>query len=427
MNDHNTERACRQAVGSDKSRELVAGSSCVDGSAVLLSEGTPAGAADTPSPNSIGGSKYTGTQIKVVGAWVDTLYENVRVDRDCLEAKRGDLDQWKELAQACPERVYRVPGSRFFMKPGGQNRYPYVLVVPDVGEVMVTYNPLFAGVRVRLYSVYLAGCASFADAAASVAGLVGELLGEGAVMAVQIGELHIALDFVGWAPMLADFQAGRFESWAAPHFDGLDCMSGVVSSVRWGKRGSSAVQAVIYNKAEEIRKQSAKYYLLDSWREQGWSEADGDPFRLEFRFSRDWLREHGINELQDVSLTGLLAEGMNWLRLLEVSATDSNRSRWGVAPVWRALQAQGQKLLGDLRVKYERVKVVRASVNRLAAQVMGCVAGIGALLGSDRVVDLFGVVGAFGGAQLGRKGTTFQEMVAARRDRYMLPALAGGG
>lgn len=383
------------------------------------------GSEEPPAPNSIGGSLYKSSQsLKVVGAVVDTLYHNYQIDPEVLESWRGFFDEWKEAAQASEERLYRVEHSPFFMAAKGRGHYEYVLTSPGVGELMVNYHKKFAGARVKLYSQYLAGFADFDQVAEAALELAAFFFGREAVVSTKVSELHVAVDFVGFVPRVADLQVRRFTCPASPHIEEADSRYDVIESMRWGKHGSP-VSAVLYNKSKEIREQSThKAYLLDGYTERGWSEADGDVYRLEFRYSREWLREHSVNGPSDVDVSALLTAGMAWLQLRDQVLTDSNNRRWPVAAVWQEIESQGVALLGEVWRQYRRDYIPHVTVDQLAAQVAGCMACIGALADCTDQGDLFTVALALAEQRQQRQGVNFADMVAERRDRYMLP-LAG--
>jgi hypothetical protein len=358
---------------------------------------------------------------------VDTLYQNYKIDLDTLLSWEPKFTAWKLEAQATKERVLRLdmPGGEYFLAAAGRRNYAYLLTRPGYGELLLTYTEQFRGARVRLYSDWIKGCATFDEVAAGAVALVEGVFGAGSVLVEQVGEIHVAVDVARFAPTVADLTAGRWLCPATLHLEDVDLLAGRVESLRWGKHGSP-VSAVCYNKSREIRQQSEhKAYLLDGWRAAGWSETDGDVYRLEFRFSREWLRDCLVNVPGDVDLSALLVAGMEWLSLRDIDLTDTNRSRWAVAAHWSSIQSQAVKLLGDLWKRYKREYVPSVTVHQLAAQIGGCVACVGALTEHDDLDDLFLLVRAVYEQRLEQQGFEFSALVAARSDRYMLPPPAG--
>jgi hypothetical protein len=386
------------------------------------------GTGEPPAPYSIGGSHYRvdTAAIKVVGAGVDTLYQNYSLSSDVLASWRSQLEDWKLAAQEANER-YRLPlgDGLLFISPKGRGRhYSYVIERPDVGELLISYSKLFEGhpVRVKLYSSFLVGCSSQEEQDLGALALVQSVFGQGCALAVQVSEVHIAVDFVGFAPTVPDLQQERFVCRAEFGFENVDFGDGVgvINSCRWSKHGAP-VSAVLYNKGKEIQEQSEhKRYLLDRWRAAGWTDDLGDVFRLEFRFTRDWLRERGIDSFVALDLAKLLATGMEWLELRDPEG--ANKTRWPVSSVWTSIQGQAAAILQGVWEPFKRDYVPNVTVTQLAAQVGGCVACVGALVGHDDLDDLFSVVRGLFEQKLEATGQNLADMVQKRRDRYMLPA-----
>lgn len=394
--------------------------------AVVLLEGE-----NPPNPDSIGGFVYKSLQrgeIRALNGGADSWWQNVKIDRDMLDGKQSELDAWKLAAQQNTERVYRVPDTELFMAAAGRRHHPYLLVSPGVGELEVSYSPIveWRGVRVRLYSGWLAGRGAVEIEAASLA-LAEQVFGVGCVISQQVSEVHVAVDVAGWVPMLADVQKERYVCPARFNASsgGVEWRSGVIQSGYWGKRGASSLQVAVYDKGREIVEHSPeKAYLLETWARRGWSEECGPVYRIEGRFTREWLRDRNIERAADVDLSALMLAALSWLELRDEDPTDSNRARWSVAPAWEQIRAQALAMLGEQQLQYEKVHQPRVSVDRLAAQALGCLAGIGALTGVDDLADLLAFLGVFGPQQLERRGLEFMGQVAQRRDRYMLPVMA---
>ncbi len=272
----------------------------------------------------------------------------------------------------------------------------------------------------RLWSPYLYGCRTFADALAGAVGLVEQVFGVGSVMSEQLGSLHIYADFYGWVPQLADLQSGRLTCSAVVKVEAADYYPGdTIYSAWWGKRGGATMQARLYDKGKEIAEQSQhKRYLLDNYREGGWSEELGPVYRLEFEYSREYLRDRGIECVDQVELPALYSEGMAWLKLRDVVPGDSNHARWPLASAWVEIEGQAVARLGELRRHYEKLYQPKPTVEALAAQILGCVAGVGALTGVDDLETLLVFLRAHGENRLEKQGLSFADMVAARRDRY---------
>ncbi len=403
----------------------------------LLAGSQPAGALlEPPNPDSIGGSKYKNndpvpnSSPLVVNAQVDTAYWNIKIDVVAFLALEPQLGIWKLEAQAATERRKRLDlaGLEYFMQPTGRLHYAYVLKVPAFGEVQITYNERFLGARVRLYSEWLAGAADVAAIEAGGRLLVAGLFGAENILTVQASEIHVTVDVAGLSITNLDFQQDRFACRAdlQPAVWAWNETGAVAQSLAWGKHGSP-VSAALYDKGREIEEKSPhKAYLYDKWRAAGWN-GDDRVMRVEFRFTRERLREFGVYQAVQLDPAALFAYGMEWLELRVPLPTDGNKSRWAVDPAWAAISEQAVKLLGEQWAQYKRQHVPNASVDMLTAQIGGCLACVGALAGSDDLDDLFAFARAMVLQRVERTGVEFAVAVADRCDRYMLPLVRGFG
>jgi hypothetical protein len=392
-----------------------------------------------PNPYSMGPSKYKDVAvsdniecrtIKVVHAQVDSIFWNWNIESEKLEGLRPQLEAWKLLAQESENRVYRLLDLDvdLFVRPRGYGRYPFVVVAPGVGEVAISYNPKMPAVRARLYSEYLVSCPSPEIAASASHELVEAIFGVGSVTGVgQASAVHVAVDFMGWSPAIAEIFEGRFVCPAGdPIIEEYDRRAGVAHSLRWGGNGS-ALHAVIYDKPKEIREQSPeKSYLLEKYKAAGWDGVQ-PVYRLEGRFNRDKLRELGIDLPLDVDPGALLRFVMKWLTLRDKPAGvhvdsdgDVNRSRWSVAAVWSQILDQGCAMLLDLGSIYFRQGRSDPDLGRLELMAGGVLTSYAALRGVS-LSEAFRLVYYEHLEKLKREGSSPGEAVRRRRDRFLLP------
>jgi hypothetical protein len=106
---------------------------------------------------------------------------------------------------------------------------------------------------------------------------------------------------------------------------------------------------------------------------------------VEYQFGRTFLREHGIESIGDMLsvMSALWQEGMRWFSFRVPSMTDTNKSRWLVAPVWQSLSAWGAADTASL----PKLKIVRPKYQRLCQAAFGYAVSIAAITGED---DQFG-------------------------------------
>jgi hypothetical protein len=99
------------------------------------------------------------------------------------------------------------------------------------------------------------------------------------------------------------------------------------------------LSARLYDKTKEIEK-SNKTWLYPLLQEGGWF-GELPVWRLEFQFRRQVLKDFGIDNTKDLieSQTKLWRYAASkWLRLVQRSENDQQKSRWPLHPLWQTLQ-----------------------------------------------------------------------------------------
>lgn len=104
--------------------------------------------------------------------------------------------------------------------------------------------------------------------------------------------------------------------------------------------GKAGLQVQVYDKTTEITEASGKTWMIDLWLANGADFPDGEianVWRLEVRFSGEFLRERGILYPREIERfrPELIGEALV-SRRLTVPSADSNRRRWSVHPLWTA-------------------------------------------------------------------------------------------
>ena len=98
--------------------------------------------------------------------------------------------------------------------------------------------------------------------------------------------------------------------------------------------GQDSVVLRVYNKSDEIKEKSGKYWLHSLW------GFENDVWRIEYQVRKEILREFGITQLSDL----LRQYGVLFSYLahdhtrLTIPSEDSNRARWQTHPLWKSLQ-----------------------------------------------------------------------------------------
>jgi hypothetical protein len=94
----------------------------------------------------------------------------------------------------------------------------------------------------------------------------------------------------------------------------------------------------LYDKTKEIKK-TYKEHWVEKWKNAGY-DGTKPVMRAEFQLKRNALVLLGIKTYQELffNMDSLWKElSTKWLRIVEYSETDKNKSRWGVAGFWKML------------------------------------------------------------------------------------------
>jgi hypothetical protein len=413
---------------------------------------------------------------RIVNYGVDTLILNVHyVDEQGRSFKCepddvlvGQLNEWKLLAQGVHDdypTAWEFNRRVLHMCPNGTGRgqWPWMLKTRDITLYISTghWNSIAS---VRLSSEYLWSCG---DVLAAVRPLHTFLRGIFCNdLFLQVSLVDPCVDVVGWSDVEKldrerDFvsharkgrsRAAREEDeseWADSFGDGL-----TVTGYDFGRSAKRVghLSCRIYNKSRELAK-SGKDWFRDLWRARGYSEADGDVWRVEFSFKRGALHEllqegvfHGIEDVYELpAMLPVLwayaaghvagdADGLpdGWLRCV-ITTNDTNRRRWPVHPAWKVVQ--GAFLNGTSAVPGQFGEIVRrrwreGSIEKGVAEVMGFLSSLAAWAGDDLAdegVDLSLVLHWLmeqGTAYLKRTKRDFAEEVKRKRIKFGEEALS---
>lgn len=104
--------------------------------------------------------------------------------------------------------------------------------------------------------------------------------------------------------------------------------------------GEGDIKLRIYNKCDEINEKSAKTWFFDLWK------LSHDVWRIEWQVRKSSLRGCGICTLSDLQQRqgNMLRVLVNDHTTLRIKTEDSNRSRWGLHPLWQDLKEQIAKI-----------------------------------------------------------------------------------
>lgn len=182
-----------------------------------------------------------------------------------------------------------------------------------------------------------------------------------------------------------------------------------LSGLNFGKRGG-ALYARIYDKTRQAADKG------DDWWPDVWGnryDPEQRVLRVEFEFTRDGLRDFGVNTPDDafaqVGPLWAYATG-KWLSL-RLPNSDETRSRWPLDPRWSAIQ---RATIANNSVPADRIRAgqTAGSLRKLMPALVGYLAGAAVHLGTkdapSTVAALLPHIDAYGQ----RTGVSF----AARRD-----------
>jgi len=183
-----------------------------------------------------------------------------------------------------------------------------------------------------------------------------------------ISRVDYAVDF--HLPVM-DFGADDFVSQAIK--DVQHRKNGQVQTFRFGQ---DSIMLRVYNKSDEVKEQSGKYWLHSLW---GYEE---DVWRIEYQIRKDTLREFGISSLANLlSQYGVILSHLAFEHTrLTIPSEDSNRARWQTHPLWKSLQDHYSTLpIGFNDNEFNRNAHLDARLERCYVSMLGYAKRISAI------------------------------------------------
>ncbi|GCE27896.1 hypothetical protein KDA_33800 [Dictyobacter alpinus] len=337
--------------------------------------------------------------VKVLGAFLDTLYLNVYqtdssyqvVKKKLSDELKAELQLLKDEAQEEEENIptrFVFDGQPLLMMMKGGEGFNWILKNESINLCVNRSSKMNLCAQVRCSSEYLWKLRDIGLIVNNVFCFLTHVFGD--FICLQVSALDLAVDTVNFHLPCADDIKERFISRAQLSKERPGCLDdgfvdgpeeinrrwGRITGLPFGARGA-AISALIYDKTHEIKyKSRAKSWFFDLWSEsarvQGFEYSeDMQVMRTEMRFRRPALREmkqsvttvedgveheevlfHGIEDafMLESYIAGLWgyavghvdggADGLpdGWLRYVIPSDTDVNRSRWDVHPDWQVIQ-----------------------------------------------------------------------------------------
>jgi hypothetical protein len=318
----------------------------------------------------------SGIDTLVIGYSIDGLREGVSLEPLALaKAAAGSSSLFDSKGSPVT-----FSGADFMVSPRGAKGYEYLLTNSDLTvaiakdmrggsvmpEVYVTYRSAYlwaVGVEkaTTAFKRWLSSWAVVTSERVSRADLCMD-------SALPLPKLDIVSEFVTRARNKANY--------TAPISQYVSGRKNLGYSI-----GSGDLLARIYDKTAEI-KVTQKEWFLPLWQSKGWN-GETPVTRTEFQCRRGFLKRMGVNSVND--LLNSLADiwrycSCDWLRVCDVSTTDSNQTRWKLKGFWQKLSSAFFRFGDCLGILPHKVKRVR--YDHLMKQIRGCAKSAAAVIAS---------------------------------------------
>jgi hypothetical protein len=316
-------------------------------------------------------------ELRSVNFGVDTFLVNFKLAADDGKPN-GDtlpdflaetLDAWQVLARRehkpmPTEKTYR--GKTLSIRPHGSGVWSWLLFNEDV-TLSLSYGSMNGGVFCQArFTSHLLWSIGPALALVDLQEMLYTWTDKHQVYA-QASEIHVCMDLQGWydgpldwetafvsrvvtmrarpdEPTQQEQEGGLSPKEVRKLEDAFPCIPIVTTAHRriatldFGSHGSE-IMGQIYNKSQEIKK-SKKLWFEPIWQANGY-DGSSTIWRVEFRFRRKSLAAFDLNDAYDVlSCIPLLWRyaTQEWLRYVDTSVPDTNKSRLPADPIWQAVQ-----------------------------------------------------------------------------------------
>jgi hypothetical protein len=193
------------------------------------------------------------------------------------------------------------------------------------------FDPLPAGFfTVKQAALWRVG---WREALGQLATWLADLFEEGAI--VRPSRLDISTDFQGHDPSPVPNTHYVTKADLIGRLD--ETGSGRLRQLSAGR--SNHVRVSLYDKSKDIAAKG-KDWQRQLWERTGAYDPQLPVWRLEYQMGSEFLRERGINTLEDVGhkLPALWSYCLGWFSMRSPNPDDSNRSRWSEHEVWRGLR-----------------------------------------------------------------------------------------
>lgn len=318
----------------------------------------------------------------------------------------AELDRFRSMAMADENPTeFELGGYPVRILKHSWQKYRYC-VEHELARIGFTPSKALPAVRVQLTSVAIHALGP----ETAVLWVRNLLDAAGLDVRLQVSRLDLHSD---WQGLWVDAEERR-------HFVGyanrraLYEVDDELSGLNVGSRGG-ALYARIYDKTREVEATGH-----DWWPELWGKRFDPEQpvLRVEFEFSRDGLRDFGVNTPEDAfeQIGPLWAYATGAWLSLRIPTGDETRSRWPVDPRWQAVQ--GSALAGGA-LPASRIKAGEraGSLRKLMAQLVGCLSSAAVHLDTTDVIDTFDALLPHLDVYELLTGVTFPDRVDQKRRR----------
>jgi hypothetical protein len=345
---------------------------------------------------------------QLVGYGVDTLILNVRyadsntqpVKRELDEKLAHELDYLQGEARNAETAVaspWSFLGVLLFVEPHGAGKQWRWLLTSRLINVCISrgrFNDIIA--QVRFSSEFLWSQDWCGAALVHVHAFLLDVFGD--PLHLQVSEVHLCADVVGWDVSTCDYET-HFVTRVRKNeviygVDNISLECHRVATLAFSKH-TAPLSCSIYNKTREIKQKSGKTWFYDLWHKNGW-DGESNVWRVEFRFKREFLREVNIEDAYSILdqfkllwdyAAGHVAGGEDglpdgWLRYV-LPSEDSNRSRWPVHPAWVVVQGAFSEDSTNELGTLVRERKQEVNVERGLAATLGYMSTLAAWKGGD--------------------------------------------
>jgi hypothetical protein len=347
---------------------------------------------------------HSSTDPTELASGVDALYLSGR--GDLPSSMLDELDRLRSAASAAGEPVdHSLGGYPVRVLGSGWGKYRYC-AVHELARFGFTPSEKLPAVRVQPTSLAIHALGP----ETTVLWVRNVLDAIGVEARLQVSRFDLHADWQGF--WIDAEERSRFVTYSDRR--ALYEVSEELSGLNFGTRGG-AVYARIYDKTRELDGKGDDWWL-DVW------GAAHDPeqrvLRVEFEFSRDGLREFGVDTPEDaLDRQGALwayATG-SWLSLRRPTS-DTTRSRWPVDDRWLAVQ---RATLAGSSLPAERIRAGEAAgtLRNLLPQLVGYLTGAAVPMGTDDLHSTFAALVPHVARFEAQTGVSFADRVEQKRRR----------